>query len=173
MGCDKALVEVGGIPMLQRVARALGEVPAEVIVVGRQESLPGLRCVPDDWPGRGPLGGLATLLLRTGGPLALVAVDQPFVRPDTLRHLLELTDGDQAVVPVDGARQVTCAVYPASSREEAVHELERGGSLRSLLERLAVREVLPKEWRTWGEDGRSWFSIDTPEALRLGEVRYG
>ncbi|MGH9052690.1 MAG: molybdenum cofactor guanylyltransferase, partial [Acidimicrobiia bacterium] len=175
MGTDKALVEVAGIPMGERVARALAQVVEEVIVVGRRDELAGMRAVVDAWPGRrGPLAGLATALgVGDGRPTVVVGVDQPFLRAATLRRLLDLAEPERAVVPVDrGARQVTCAVYPGSWREEAAHELDRGGSLRSLLERLAVREVLAQEWRTWGEDGRSWFSVDTPEVLRRGEARY-
>ena len=41
--------------------------------------------------------------------------------------------------------------------------------LRRLLDLVATTEVTAKVWSAWGEDGRSWMSLDTPEALRRAE----
>ena len=38
-------------------------------------------------------------------------------------------------------------------------------SLQTLLDGLDFRAVTEVEWRGWGEDGRSWRSIDTPDEL--------
>jgi molybdopterin-guanine dinucleotide biosynthesis protein A len=72
------------------------------------------------------------------------------------------------VVPIaDGTRQVLCAVY----REDCLDPLtelvgaDPAPSLQTLLDTLPFRAVLEAEWRGWGEDGRSWRSIDTPEQL--------
>ena len=45
-------------------------------------------------------------------------------------------------------------------------------SILTILDRVDTTTVEPEEWRSWGEDGRSWFSVDTPEALQLGLSRY-
>jgi molybdopterin-guanine dinucleotide biosynthesis protein A len=105
--------------------------------------------------------------------VALVAVDHPFVRSDLLRRLVAIRS-DRPVVPVDetGVRQVTCAVYPKSIGEAAVQEAAAGGSIQTLLDRVSFRPVAPNEWRSWGEDGRSWFSVDSPEALERAESTY-
>ena len=170
MGEDKALVAVGGVPMAARVVAAVAQVTADHVVVGRDAPLAGVPAVPDDRPARrGPLAGLATALrVAAGRDVLLVAVDQPLVRPDTLRNLLALTGG--AVLPVaGGVRQVTCALYPAEWAAEAAQEDEDGGSIQSLLDRMPVREVPPDEWRAWGEDGRSWLSVDSPDDLARAE----
>lgn len=174
MGTDKALVPVGGIPMVERVAAALSAVVDDLVLVGRSHPLAGIPSIPDLRPGpRGPLPGLAAALHHAAGrPVLLVAVDQPLVRPATLRGLLDLLGGT-AVVPVDGgARQSTCAAYPASWAEEAEREDRSGGSIQSLLDRLPHRRVGPEEWTVWGEDGRSWHSVDTPEAAATVADRY-
>jgi len=166
MGTDKALVPVGGIPMVEWVTAALNEVVSEVVIVGRDEPVSGIPAIPDLRPEpRGPLAGLVTALHHAAGrSVLLVAVDQPLVRPATLQGLLDLFDRD-AVVPMDdGARQTTCAVYPGAWAAEADREDRSGGSIQSLLDRLPYREVGPEEWSAWGEDGRSWCSVDTSEA---------
>ncbi|NIA25305.1 MAG: NTP transferase domain-containing protein [Gammaproteobacteria bacterium] len=173
MGTDKALIDVAGLPAVEWVAAALRRVCDSTIVLGR-EKLGGLRCLPDIRTSvRGPLVGLATALGSAHGQaVLLVAVDQPFLQPRTLQRLLDLAS-HEAVIPVDGARQVTCAVYPASWTAETTDEIDSGGSIQSLLDRLPHHLIEPPTWREWGEDGRSWFSVDTPEALAEGLARYG
>jgi molybdopterin-guanine dinucleotide biosynthesis protein A len=172
MGTDKALIEIGGSPLVEWVADALLGVCETVVVAGREGLVAGLRCLPDTHSDvRGPLAGLATGL-TLGERLVLVGVDQPFVEARTIERLLSLEDG-HSVVPFDEQRQVTCAVYPASLRESVDRELEMGGSIQSLLDRIPHRLVEEAEWRSWGEDGRSWFSVDTPEDLVEGLARWG
>jgi molybdopterin-guanine dinucleotide biosynthesis protein A len=104
----------------------------------------------------------------------IVAVDNVFVRPETLTHLASI-DSDLPVVPVDrdGVRQVTCAIYPRQIADLAREESEAGGSIQTLLDRVSFLPVTPDEWEMWGEDGRSWYSADTPAALEEGQRRFG
>jgi hypothetical protein len=53
-----------------------------------------------------------------------------------------------------------------------MEEAEADGSIQSLLDRVSFRAVTPETWVPWGEDGRSWFSVDTPEALAEGIRRF-
>lgn len=172
MGRDKADVALQGRPMLNWVASALTPVSSEVVLLGPDR--PGWECWPDSVHAQGPLAGIATALDRTHTDrVLLVAVDHPFVSTDFLGRLTDIRS-DLPVVPVDesGARQVTCAIYPVSIVDEAKQEAEAGGSVQSLLDRVSFRPVTPDEWRKWGEDGRSWFSVDDTEAIRLGISRY-
>lgn len=160
--------------MAEWVADAVRTHLDDVVVIGRDGRLAGLDAVPDAWPGRrGPLAGLATALTRFGRPVLLVAVDQPLLRGDTVRHLI--TDGDPhvALVPYDteGIPQVTCARYPAELRGAAVEILEAGGSIRDLLAG-GHQRIEPAEWQRWGEDGRSWWSLDDEAAILEAERRF-
>ncbi|HET9260838.1 MAG TPA: molybdenum cofactor guanylyltransferase [Acidimicrobiia bacterium] len=173
MGRDKADVAVTGETMLERVAQAIGPVVGRTVLLGPDR--PGWECWPDAFHAQGPLAGIATALARTTSDrVLLVAVDQPFLRTETLRSLAA-TESELPVVPVDseGTRQVTCAVYPVSIAEAAADEASAGGSIQTLLDRVSFEPVSPKLWQQWGEDGRSWFSIDDEEALEAGLARYG
>jgi molybdopterin-guanine dinucleotide biosynthesis protein A len=173
MGQDKAFVMVDDHTMLERVALAIGQVTDRVVVLGADR--PGWECWPDAVHVGGPLAGIATALARSDRAQVLaVAVDHPFVSPVTLGCLLEKGNG-LPVVPVDdhGVRQVTCALYPKSIADLAVEEAGASGSIQSLLDRVYFVAVPPGDWGAWGEDGRSWFSVDSPELLAIGLANYG
>lgn len=174
MGRDKAGVELAGRPMADWVADALLSVLDDVIVVGRETPLAGLDSVPDAWPGKlGPLAGLATALHRFRRPVVLVAVDQPLLRPETIERLAHVGDSSDAVLPIDQhTPQVTCARYPARWADPAAAMVEAGGSIRQLLATEPHLEVDPAAWARWGEDGRSWFSIDSDERILEAERRF-
>lgn len=175
MGADKAHVGVGTKTMLDHVVSALSAVTGEVVVVGRTETFPGTSTLPDaGTPHRGPLAGVAAAVEAfPASLLVVVAVDQPWVRPATLERLVEL-DGRLPVVPVDGGvRQTTCAVYPTDALEGIRDELDGGGSIQSLLDRTSFRPVIETEWRSWSEDGRSWFSADSTTDIENGLERFG
>lgn len=173
MGTDKAMVEVAGRPMVDWVAAALAPNCDQVVLAGRAHGLAGLEGLPDpDERHLGPLSGLVAVLRRfPGAPVFLVAVDQPWLQSATVDRLGEQVT-DLAAVPVEGGvRQSTCAVYPPGIHQTAETELEGGGSLQSLLDVAAFTPVV--DWQSWGEDGRSWFSADTPTAVEEGLSRFG
>lgn len=94
MGRDKALVEVGGVPMAELVARALADGGCvEPLLVGGDEdgliAATGRPWVPDRWPGEGPLGGLITALsVAPGRPVVVSACDLPELDADTVGALI-------------------------------------------------------------------------------------
>jgi len=172
MGQNKANVLVRDRTMLEMVEAALRLVADRIVLLGPDRE--GWESWPDSIHAHGPLAGIATALNRTDTDHVLVvAVDHPFVRHETLRKMLDRA-GDIPVVPVDdhGNRQVTCAVYPKTIALLAAEEAALGGSIQSLLDRVSFDAVPPDVWGSWGDDGRSWFSVDSQDALREALGRY-
>ena len=172
MGQDKADVLVRDQTMLEMVEAALRLVADRTVLLGPDRE--GWEVWPDSIHAHGPLAGIATALNRTDTDhVIVVAVDHPFVRPETLRKMIDRA-GDIPVVPVDdhGIRQVTCAVYPRAIARLAAEEAEMGGSIQSLLDRVSFEAIPPDVWGSWGEDGRSWFSVDSQDALGEALGRY-
>jgi RimJ/RimL family protein N-acetyltransferase/molybdopterin-guanine dinucleotide biosynthesis protein A len=165
MGAPKSLTEIGGATMFDHVTRALVTAGLDVVVSGSAPTPPHAHpVVPDDERHEGPAAGVAALLADAGGrPVFVTAVDQPYLSPPTIRRLVSHVPEAPAVIPVDDETlQVTCATYRrafADALEKAVEE-----PLRSVAQRVAHR-VEPAAWRSWGEDGRSWRSLDTPESV--------
>lgn len=174
MGSDKAIYEVGGRAMLDRVVDAARQALGEVAVVGRRSAPNHVRAIPDAGPvHRGPLSGIVTALDILRAPIVALAVDQPLVRAETIRHLAAEGDPRLPAVPVeDGWDQVTCARYPLEILDDARRELEAGGNVRGLLRRVPTTRIEAATWRRWGEDGRSWFSIDEAADVVAAERRF-
>ena len=178
MGTDKALVEVAGRPMLDWVVDAVAAVTNDVVVSGepRPHFAEHLRFVEDKGePKRGPLAGIVAVMdhVDSDALLIVVGVDQPWVRPTTLRAIAARFT-ERPVVPVpDGVRQTTCAAYPANDVLVATRELNAGGSIQSMLDRTAFDPFTEADLASCREDGRSWFSVNTPEDIAEGLHRYG
>ena len=168
MGRDKALVELRGRPLHRWVAAALEEAGCEVVAAGRSRPVGSLRTIPDPPDSRrGPIVGLHAASQEPHEAILLVATDQPLLRPDTVTGLIAV-DG-AVVAPVDGdVVQVTCALYrPALIGFEAIGS---ASSLQALVTSADSTLVPAATWRGWGEDGRSWFSVDTPAALEQADA---
>ena len=180
---DTALMDVGGISMAARVSFAVSQL-GDVLVVGRPGTLAGVAAVPfyrkDSHTSLTGLvtGMRAALDLAPPGtkPLVLlVGVDQPYVRVETLRFLLAFAGTNEAVVPVDenGVRRVTCGVYPSGWLDRAERADDDDRSLEQFLSTVKVREIHPETWQGWGEDGRSWFRVNSADSLAEARERFG
>lgn len=178
MGRDKALVDVAGRPMLDWVADALGAVTTQIVVAGerRPRWADRLRFIEDHGaPRRGPLAGLVAVMEHVDARslLLVVGVDQPWVRPSTIGEIATRFTGLPVVPVPDGIRQTTCAAYPANDLLVATRELNAGGSIQSMLDRTAFDPFTEADLESCGEDGRSWFSANTPDDVAEGLDRYG
>ncbi len=94
MGTDKAFVEVDGVAMAERVARALvaGGCEPVAFIGGDSVGLArfGRPAHADRWPGEGPLGGVLTALsVAEGDDVVVAACDLPFLDGPTVRQLLD------------------------------------------------------------------------------------
>lgn len=166
MGVPKSSVIVAGRSMVEWVLGAAVAAGLDAFEVGENLEHRGRHL--------GPLAGIEAALHRANGSAVVaVAVDQPWVRPETLRHLAALPGA--AVVPRHNDRlQVTCALYTPACLEPAGALLDTGPHpVAALIERVAASIVDHAVWSAWGEDGRSWFSADTQADLDAGIGRFG
>ncbi|MFN8492128.1 MAG: molybdenum cofactor guanylyltransferase [Caldilineaceae bacterium] len=193
MGRDKALLAVptSGQPLLRHIVQRLQLLPfRQVIVVANnpqlaqqiQFDLP-TRHLPDQYPGVGPLGGIATGISACPDWGIFVACDMPLVNPCIFQFLSKLaaeqTDDGQprwdAVVPlVAGYEQPLHALYHRSIAP-AITQCLAAGERRanSFLKHGRVRWVREDELRPLDPHLYSFFNANTPEewaeAVRLLE----
>jgi molybdopterin-guanine dinucleotide biosynthesis protein A len=148
MGVDKALLEVDGVPMAQRVAEVLSAATqSSVLLVGGPAStadLLGLAYVPDAIVGEGPLVGVWTAMSATVGDVIISACDLPFLDTATVSRFLEAqcASGDVAVAVVDGMPQQSLARWNRSVFTRVAEAVVSGQrSLRDVLATVDVVEV--------------------------------
>jgi molybdopterin-guanine dinucleotide biosynthesis protein A len=134
MGQDKAFLPVKwqgvSIPLWQRQLSVLQSVAPEQLVISgpRKQGYPSsVTVVADEWPGVGPLGGIASCLSRSRSALLLVlAIDLPKIQPGFLRKLLARSDADCGIVPIYANRfEPLIATYPAAALEGAIDQLRK------------------------------------------------
>lgn len=178
MGRDKALLEIGGVPLLERTARLLEPLVAGVTVVGppQRYTALGLHVVPDDELGLGPLAGLATALRLCEAPWALVVgCDLPYLRADWLAWLTEraLASPAEAVVPESsGGLEPLCAVYRSGCAGALARAIGRG--VRKVTDGLAeifVERVAAIEWQGPDSLGTLLKNMNTAEDYAEAQAR--
>ncbi len=176
MGMDKALLTVGGVPIVQRVARALRSVSDDVFLVGRgAEQYPwlGLRGTHDLIPDAGPLGGIHTALRVAGFPYCVIAAcDMPFLSPSLLRHMVRMAEGWDVLVPrVDDHLEPLLAVYSRACLEPIEGMLKSGQLCPLDLYPLVRTRYLESEAiARLDPDFRSFRNLNTPEDLAQAQL---
>jgi len=181
MGRDKALVNLGGHPMITWVLDAVRGLGDEVIVTTNRPAdytfLQGVRLVEDADPGAGALSGLRTALAATSHEwVLLLACDMPFVRPGLLEHLIEKTaipphtqgrnEIDVIITRWEGRLQPFPAVYHRRCLDAVDAALGRGEmSMGAFRDEVNVHVVSEAEIRQVDTEGLSFTNINTPEQL--------
>jgi molybdopterin-guanine dinucleotide biosynthesis protein A len=158
-GTDKALVELDGRPMAERVAAVLEAADcAPVIFVGgdgdRLTATTGREVVADSWPGEGPLGAVVDALRRfarlDAEGVVVAACDLPNLTVEAVRSVVGT--GGAIAVAVAERLHPSLTYWPTSTAGEvealfrcgrrAVHEaLDALGATRVAVAEEALRNV--------------------------------
>lgn len=174
MGRDKALLPLGGQPLIERVLAAARPLAYPGLIVGDPAAYGhfGWPVLPDCRPGRGPLGGLYTALGTTAAPVLLLACDLPFLTSAFLRYLVGQRGPHQAVVPHTAAGlQPLCALYEPScmAAVEAAMQADQLG-MRRLLSNLSLGLVREKDWRPYDERGLLFANLNAPAEYQRAQA---
>lgn len=175
LGLNKALLEIGGRTVLERILDCLKGIFPSILVVVQDDNSPAaatygdrVRVVTDLLPGKGPLGGIYTALERSPAPYVFVmACDMPFPSRELVLRLLSEAPGREAVVPRRGEYiEPLFAVYSRETREKIRPRLKENRlKIHDFLDELDVRYLDEKEISGCDPGFRSFFNINTPEDL--------
>jgi molybdopterin-guanine dinucleotide biosynthesis protein A len=175
MGSNKALLELGGRPMIAVVAERLRAFAQEVIIAADDAHLYlpfADRCVPDQFPGVGTLGGIHAGLSAASHELTLaVGCDMPFISAEVLDWFVEAArlkpTADVVILRRGEWVEPLHAVYRKSC-QPAMEEAIQGGRRRvvSFFNRVLVRYVAPAEIAHLDPELKSFRNINTPQEWR-------
>lgn len=168
MGMDKALIQIDGRAMVDRVGDALRAAGCSTVVaIGPSRLAGGLQPVDDLYPGQGPLGGILTAMatLSSGAELVFVlACDLPSIDGGTIQELARAareateTGGVDVIMARTDRLEPLCAIWNprcAPALQAAFDSGER--AIHSALNELTVIfvEVPPETLR----------NVNTPDDL--------
>ena len=168
MGQDKSMMEIGGVPVIRRIADTLGGMFAEVFVVANEKDeyeRMGLAVVGDIHPGNDSLGGLHTAVVRAECSHVFVAgCDMPLLQPALIRGLASLVEDWDVVIPVkDDYPEPLCAFYGKNCAPHIEESISRGRlKMIGFHEHARVRRVEEAVWRAWDTEGASFLNANTP-----------
>jgi molybdopterin-guanine dinucleotide biosynthesis protein A len=173
-GVNKALLDVGGVSIVERILAALGPLVDERVLLANDATLadqPDVRLIFDPSPHAGVLPALAAGLAAAEGELCLgVACDMPFVSRRLFEHMLELQlhDDVDVVIPRSaGFLEPMHAVYRRRPTLAAINAALARGEQRmiSYLSAVRVREIDETESRALDPQGTAFFNVNTAEDL--------
>src|SRR2546421_217082 len=138
-GVDKALLEVGGVTMLDRVLAAAAPSCDTLVVVGptRQTSVERVQFTLEPEPGGGPVPAVAAGL--AAGPdsdvVVVLAVDLPLLEPRPVATLLSGLEAADGVAAADhrGKPNPLLAAYRADVLRDAIDALGAGMPASTML----------------------------------------
>ena len=175
LGHDKAVLRLHSdgkeLNLLARSAALLEGVCGKVIIVGRE--VEGYTCYPDDAPGNGPVGGIATALRAAGTACLVLSCDMPFMDKAVLERLL------RAHAERPSGSLSTCYRQRDTGHTEslvAIYEAEALPFFQSCLAEkwLKISRVVPPERQYFlvysAEESLPFFNINYPADLEVARL---
>jgi molybdopterin-guanine dinucleotide biosynthesis protein A len=175
LSIDKALLELNGEWLLERILNTLATLSDDVLVVAdEREEFAQLtaRIVPDAYPGMGPLGGVYSGLQAMCHNRGLVvACDMPLLNLHLLRYMIQLSRHFDVVIPRIGDKTEPLHAVYSKACVRPIADLLRQAELRIIgfLSQVRVRYVEQDEINAFDPEHLSFFNINTRDELELAQ----
>ena len=169
MGSDKALMQLGGQPLLVHALALAKSVTDQVKIVGDPEKFGAFgKVISDIYAARGPLGGIHAALLDSETDCNFIlGVDIPFVQSGFLSFLASEAESSKAAVTVPstgGYLQTLCGIYRKEFLEPAEAALVEGrNKIDAVFSNVGVRIIDEQQILAVGFDPSMFRNLNTPE----------
>ena len=170
-GAPKALMELGGHRIVERVVTALAPVVDDLLVVTNTPDLYdflGLPMVGDVFPDHGSLGGIYSGLKAAPGDAAFtVACDMPFLTPEVVRLVVARAGEADVVIPRTGDQLETLHASYAKRCLPHIEERLRSGRLKivGFFDAVRVLEIPEVAVRSLADPAVVFMNVNTPDEL--------
>ena len=171
-GINKALAEVAGLTIVERITRTLSSLFSQVILISNTPEtyrFVGLPIFTDIQPGNGSLGGLYTGLRRCSGERAfLAACDMPFLNEDVIKLMKDRAAGHDVIVPrIRGMLEPLHAIYSKKCLPHIEDLLNKDDlSIANIYSRVDVLEIDETDIVRLDPELRFIMNVNTPEDLK-------
>jgi molybdopterin-guanine dinucleotide biosynthesis protein A len=170
-GQPKALLQLGGRRIIERVVGALEGVVDDVFVVTNTPDLYaflGLPMAPDVYPDHGSLGGIYSGLKAASGDAAFtVACDMPFLDRRVVRLVVERAgEGDVVIPRVGGQLETLHAAYHKNCLPHMESRLlQRRLKIVGFFDDVRVVEIAEADVARYADPAIVFMNINTPDEL--------
>ena len=170
-GRPKALIELGGKRIIERVLDAVAPVVDDVLIVTNTPELYEFLRVPmigDAYPDHGSLGGIFTgLRAATGESAFTVACDMPFLHRDVVRMVVDRAGEADVVIPRVAAQLETMHACYAKTCLPHIEARLHARRLRivGFLDSVRVVEIDEADVARHREPALAFMNVNTPEEL--------
>jgi len=178
-GEPKALMELGGKLIIERIVDVLGSVLSDLLIVSNTPELyafVGLPMVSDVFPEHGSLGGIYTGLKAAKGEAAFtVACDMPFLKPEVVRLVVSRAGEADVVIPKVGEQYETLhALYAKAClpHMEAVLRARRF-KVVGFFPKVKVLEIPEAEVARLADPHLCFMNVNTPDELARARAIIG
>jgi molybdopterin-guanine dinucleotide biosynthesis protein A len=170
-GQPKALLELGGRRIIERVLDAVAPVVDDVLIVTNTPALYaflGVPMVPDVYPDHGSLGGIFSGLTAAAGEVVFnVACDMPFLHSPVVRLIVARAGEADVVIPRVGEQLETMhALYAKACLPHIETRLKAGRfKIVGLFEDVRIVEIPEEEVARHRAPDVVFMNVNTPEEL--------
>lgn len=170
-GQPKALLDLGGRRIIERVAAAIAGVVDDLLLVTNTPDLYrflDLPMVPDAFPAGGSLGGIYSGLRAAPGEAAFtVACDMPFLSTGAARLVVSRASGADVVIPRIGGQFETMHASYGKGCLPHMEERLRAGQLRivGFFDKVRVLTIEEAELAPFGDPAVLFMNVNTPDEL--------
>ncbi|MEJ2219416.1 MAG: molybdenum cofactor guanylyltransferase [Desulfobacterales bacterium] len=175
-GTEKALLQVGGVRILDRIYEIYRELFDEIILVTNspEKFLEwDLLIVADLFPIRSSLTGIHAGLFYATNPYAFIsACDTPFLKKEMVETVIGRIEAQiDIVMPETSAGfEPLCAAYSKRCLEAAQNNLEQEKlKITRTFRKSRIKTISEKVLRQIDPELRSFFNINTPGDLQQAE----
>jgi molybdopterin-guanine dinucleotide biosynthesis protein A len=175
-GRPKALMELGGRRIIDRVADVVREVSDDLLIVTNTPELYtslGVPMVPDAFPDHGSLGGIYSGLRAAAGDVAFtVACDMPFLMPEVARLVTARAGEANVVAPRVGDRFETLHACYAKSCLAPIETRLRAKQLKitDFYDDVRVLEIKAGDVARYRPPEVVFMNVNTPEELETART---
>jgi molybdopterin-guanine dinucleotide biosynthesis protein A len=170
-GQPKALMDLGGERIIERVVRAVEPAVDDLLIVTNTPepyAFLGLPMVPDAFPDSGSLGGIYSgLKAASRDAVFTVACDMPFLHAGVIRLVVDRAGEGDVVIPLVGGQYETLHACYHKRCILPMEERLRQGRLKivDFFDRVRVVTIDEAEIRLRGDPDTVFMNVNTPPEL--------
>lgn len=172
-GRNKALLNVGGRRIVDRIVDVLTPLFDEILLVAREPSLypdVPVKVVKDLFKARSSLTGIHAGLSQAGAGFGFVVpCDAPFIQPALVQTILEeiRPDADVVIPYINGFYQPLCAAYSKKCLPYIEDMLARNDfKIINFFDAVRLRTIPMEKLEKADPGQRSFINVNTPEAYQ-------